>query len=189
MTISEIKSTLLLFDYYKQLGEKTFDQLSDEELFIKPTEGSNSIGILVKHLSGNMLSRWTNFLTEDGEKKWRERDAEFDDSINSRKELIEKWNAGWTCLFQALHSIQSDNLDQEIFIRNQGHTIGEAIQRQLGHYAYHVGQIVFLGKLAQRQNWKSLSIPKGKSRSYNEEKFKNTKQTEHFTIEFKDKKS
>jgi len=189
MTLAEIQSTLLLFEYYKGLGEKTFDQLTDEQLFFNADKTSNSIGSIVKHLSGNMLSRWTNFLTEDGEKKWRDRDAEFNNSIQSREELIEKWNDGWTCLFKALLSIRTENLDQEIFIRNQGHSIGEAIQRQLAHYAYHVGQIVFLGKLAQQEDWKSLSIAKGKSKSYNHKKFNDEKRTEHFTKEFKDKKS
>ena len=189
MTLQEIKSTITIFEYYKSLGEKTFTQLNDEQLFFQPNGESNSVGILVKHLWGNMLSRWTNFLTVDGEKEWRERDAEFEPSIKTRAELLEKWNAGWVCLFEALSNIKEEDLDQEVFIRNQGHSIFEAVQRQLAHYAYHVGQIVYVGKIVQNDNWKSLSIPKGGSAAFNEEKFLKEKHTEHFSEEFKDPKN
>lgn len=188
MTLTEIKSTVTIFEYYKGLGEKVFAQLSDEQLFFQPNIESNSIGIIVKHIWGNMLSRWTNFLTEDGEKKWRERDEEFEPSIQTRAELMEKWEAGWTCLFNALNSIEEIHLDKEIFIRNQGHSIYEAIQRQLAHYSYHIGQIVFIGKIAQTKNWKSLSIPKGGSSEFNKKKFGLEKNTQHFIKEFKNKK-
>ena len=113
MTLSEIKSTQKLFEYYKILAEKTFAQLTDDELFLQPNTESNSIGIIVKHLWGNMLSRWTNFLTEDGEKQWRERDEEFELSIASRTELLEKWNAGWAILFEALSSIKEEILSKK----------------------------------------------------------------------------
>lgn len=189
MTHTEIQSTITIFEYYKSLGEKTFAQLTDEQLFYQPNGESNSIGILVKHLWGNMLSRWTNFLTEDGEKEWRERDAEFEPTINTRTEMLEKWEAGWACLFNALKDLMENDLDKEVFIRNQGHSINEAIQRQLAHYAYHTGQIVYLGKIAQHENWQSLSIPKGDSKAFNEAKFKAEKHTEHFSEEFTDKKS
>jgi len=172
------------FHYYKMLGEKTFAQLSDDQLFWQPNEASNSIAIIVNHLQGNMHSRWTNFLIEDGEKEWRHRDAEFEDLIQTRKDLIEKWGAGWQCLFTALDSIHADNFDTTIYIRNMGHTIVEAINRQLAHYAYHIGQIVYIGRMVKDQGWKSLSIPKGASKRYNTEKFSQPKHKEHFTDSF-----
>jgi len=149
------------FEYYKLLGEKTFSQLTDEQLFIEANSESNSIATIVKHLWGNMLSRWTDFLTSDGEKEWRKRDEEFENDISTRQELLQKWEEGWSCLFKALDSISDDDLSRIIYIRNQGHTILEAINRQLSHYPHHIGQIVFIGKMLSDKNWNSLSIPKG----------------------------
>ncbi len=183
--ISEyLQSVNKQFQYYKLLGEKTFSQLSDDQLFHKASEESNSIAIIVNHLSGNMLSRWTNFLSEDGEKSWRKRDKEFEDLIKTRNELRHTWEMGWNCLFDAMDSIDENNFDQEIYIRNQGHTITEAINRQLAHYAYHVGQIVFIGQMIKKGDWQSLSIPKGNSRIYNQEKFSKAKHKAHFTDEY-----
>ena len=179
-----LESGIKQFQYYKVLGERTFAQLKDEELFWQYNEASNSIGIIVKHLWGNMLSRWTNFLTEDGEKSWRHREAEFETDIQTRKELLEKWEAGWICLFTALESVNEDNFDQLVYIRNQGHTITEAINRQLAHYAYHIGQIVFIGRMIRNNEWQSLSIPKGKSKAFNAQKFAQEKKRRHFTDEF-----
>jgi len=177
------------FQYYKQLGEKTFSQLSDEELFWQYNENSNSIAIIVNHLSGNMLSRWTDFLTTDGEKEWRNRDEEFEDTIKTKQQLLDKWEKGWKCLFDALVQIKTDeDLQQIIYIRNEGHTVIEAINRQLAHYPYHVGQIVFIGKLIKDNEWNSLSIPKNKSADYNQTKFSVDKKTQHFTDEFLDDK-
>ena len=172
------------FEYYKMLGEKTFAQLSDEQLFWQYNQESNSIAAIVKHLCGNMLSRWTDFLITDGEKEWRRRDEEFDNDIENRKELLNNWNEGWQCLFQAINSLTENDLTKEIFIRNQGHTIMEAINRQLAHYPYHIGQIVFIGKMACNQNWNSLSIPKGDSKAYNLDKFSKPKHKQHFTDEY-----
>lgn len=172
------------FEYYKSLGEKTFDQLSDEQLFWQYNEESNSVATIVKHLKGNMLSRWTDFLTSDGEKPWRNRDAEFENDIRTRAEMMNAWNEGWTCLFNALDSLTTDQLNQEIYIRNQGHTVLEAINRQLAHYPYHVGQIVYIGKMLCDTRWNSLSIARGKSNSYNAEKFSQPKQKSHFTDEY-----
>lgn len=169
------------FLYYKSLGDKTFAQVADESLFWKYNEESNSIAIIVKHLHGNMLSRWTDFLTSDGEKEWRNRDSEFADDIKTKAELLTKWEAGWDCLFGAINPLTDQDLDRVIYIRNMGHTVAEAINRQLAHYAYHVGQIVFLGKMIQDEKWTSLSIPKGKSQNYNKEKFAKPKRKEHFT--------
>ncbi|MFH4965636.1 DUF1572 family protein [Gaetbulibacter sp. M235] len=181
MNNSYLESAFKQFKYYKSLGDKTFEQLRFEELQKEFSQDSNSISIIVKHLVGNMLSRWTNFLNEDGEKPWRDRDFEFVDSYTSKKELIDSWNTGWDCLFNTLNQLTTDNLNTIIYIRNEGHTVTEAINRQLCHYAYHVGQIVFLGKLIKGTEWKSLSIPKGDSSKYNQEKFDKEKMRKHFT--------
>jgi len=175
------------FGYYKLLGEKTFSQLTDEQLFIEANSESNSIATIVKHLRGNMLSRWTDFLTTDGEKEWRKRDEEFENDISTREELLQKWQEGWSCLFKALDSISDDDLSRIIYIRNQGHTILEAINRQLSHYPYHIGQIVFIGKMLSDKNWNSLSIPKGGSKEYNLDKFSKPKTNQHFTDELRNK--
>ncbi|GAA3582955.1 hypothetical protein GCM10022395_34080 [Snuella lapsa] len=128
-----------------------------------------------------MLSRWTNFLTEDGEKEWRQRDLEFEATFTSKEELNVNWNKGWFCLFEALESLKVSDLERIIYIRNHGHTVIEAVNRQLMHYGYHVGQIVFIGKLIRGVQWQSLSIPKGQSKSYNEKKFSKEKTRKHFT--------
>ena len=158
------------FEYYKLLGEKTFDQLTDEQLFWQYNAESNSIATIVKHLWGNMMSRWTDFLTTDGEKEWRQREAEFDNDLQGRAALLEKWNEGWACLFHALDQVNEENLNTIIYIRNEGHTIMEAINRQLAHYPYHVGQIVFIGKMMKDSDWNSLSIPRGGTAQFNAEK-------------------
>lgn len=186
MTNDYLDSTKKQFLYYKQLGDKTFAQLSDDALFWQFNEDSNSIAIIVNHLSGNMLSRWTDFLSTDGEKDWRNRDEEFETQITSKQELIAKWEQGWTCLFNAINSLTEQDLKQIIYIRNQGHTVLEAINRQLAHYPYHVGQIVMLGKMLAKDGWQSLSIPKGKSQAYNNDKFVQPKQNKHFTDDYLD---
>jgi Protein of unknown function (DUF1572) len=183
-----LSSAIAQFHYYKLLGEKTFAQLTDEQLFWQYNEESNSVAVIVKHMAGNMLSRWTDFLTTDGEKEWRNRESEFENSIVNKEELLTLWNKGWQCLFDAVASITENDLEKEIFIRNQGHTIVEAINRQLAHYPYHVGQIVFIGKMICNKDWASLSIPKGNSVMYNEEKFAKEKHKEHFTAEYISKK-
>ena len=184
-----ILSTKKQFEYYKMLGEKTFEQLKEDQLFYKFNEDSNSIAIIVQHLWGNMMSRWTDFLTSDGEKEWRNRDLEFENEIKTRAEMMVKWSDGWKCLFSALDSLNDDDLNKLIYIRNQGHTVTEAINRQLAHYPYHIGQIVFLGKMLSQNNWQSLSIPKNSSAQYNSEKFAQPKSKTHFTEEYlKDKK-
>lgn len=189
MNSNYLESVIKQFEYYKMLGDKTFAQVSDEKLFYQFNEDSNSISTIVKHLWGNMLSRWTDFLNSDGEKEWRNRDSEFENDIQTRDEMLEKWGQGWNCLFNALNSLKQEDLNQIIYIRNQGHTVLEAINRQLAHYPYHIGQIVFIGKMLAENNWQSLSIPKGNSTQYNSEKFSNPKEKSHFTDEFlKDKK-
>ncbi len=176
-----LDSAFKQFHYYKSLGDKTLTQVPDSGLFWQPNEESNSIAIIVKHMVGNMLSRWTHFLTEDGEKVWRNRDDEFISSYHSRKDILEAWEKGWSCLFAAIESLHSNDLEQIIYIRNQGHTVTEAMNRQLCHYAYHIGQIVFIGKMILNADWDSLSIPKNASKAYNSEKFSAKKSRKHFT--------
>ncbi|KAA1242601.1 DUF1572 family protein [Aquimarina sp. RZ0] len=169
------------FLYYKLLGEKTIDQLPDQKLFWQYNDTSNSIAIITKHLWGNMKSRWTDFLTTDGEKEWRERDTEFENDIKTKEELLRIWNEGWKSLFDALDSIYEHNFDQTVYIRNIEHSITEAINRQLAHYSYHIGQIVFIGKMICDINWQSLSIPKGDSNAYNKKRFATPKHKAHYT--------
>ncbi len=176
-----LKGVQKQFEYYRLLGDKTMAQLSEEQLFYKVNAESNNIATLVKHLHGNMLSRWTDFFTTDGEKEWRKRDEEFEDDIETKEAVLILWNEGWDCLFSTLNQITVDDLDREIFIRNMGHTVVEAINRQLAHYPYHVGQLVFIGKMIKENDWESLSIAKGSSKTYNKEKFSKSKRKEHFT--------
>lgn len=171
------------FLYYKTLGEKTFNQLTSEQLFVALNDNTNSIAVIVKHLSGNMLSRWTDFLTTDGEKEWRNRDAEFEIAFSTREALITEWNKGWDCFLPVLDALEPTQLSQIIYIRNEGHTVVEAINRQLAHYSYHIGQIVFYGKLLKTEEWNSLSIPKNKSTDYNATKFSKEKTIINFTDE------
>lgn len=181
-----LKDVITLFRYYKTLAEKTFDQLDDDDLMWTYNESSNSIAVIVNHLWGNMKSRWTDFLNSDGEKKWRDRDGEFELNIQSRSELVSKWNEGWDCLFTALDVLEAVNLSETIYIRNMGQSVVEAINRQLAHYSSHIGQIVFIGKMIKGDEWKSLSISKGKSKEYNSSKFLEPKRNRHFTKDFID---
>ncbi len=157
------------FKNYKDLGDKTFAQLNnDADFHYQPNEASNSIAVIIQHMSGNMLSRWTNILTEDGEKTWRKRDEEFGVfSEQTKTQLVEKWEAGWNCLFAALASFTEDDLLKTIYIRKEGLTLIDAINRQLAHYPYHVGQIVYIGRMLKNSNWQSLSIVKNGSEAYN----------------------
>ena len=180
MDLSYIPSVIKQFEYNKSLGDKTFAQLTKEQLFWQYNEESNSVATLVKHISGNMLSRWTNFLTEDGEKPWRKRDEEFINSYSTKEDLIADWEKGWACLFENLHQITPENSDTTVYIRNEGHTIAEAINRQLCHYSYHIGQIVVIGKMSKNTEWQTLSIAKNASKAYNEEKFAQNKGKRHF---------
>jgi hypothetical protein len=153
--------------YYKELGEKTFEQLEEKDFHYLPTSESNSIAIIVQHLAGNMLSRFTSFLTEDGEKEWRQRDDEFEMHNSSKQQVIDTWNKGWQCCFAALESLKEDDLLKTIYIRQEPLTVVDAINRQLAHYPYHIGQIVFIGRMIKDKSWKNLSIPKGQSLHYN----------------------
>ncbi len=154
------------FESVKDLGDKTISQLAEKDIHWKLNEASNSIAIIAKHLSGNMISRWTDFLTTDGEKSTRNRDQEFEEDVTSKQEMIVSWEKGWNTLFDALNSLENQDLLKNVTIRGEKHTVLEAIERQMAHYAYHVGQIVYVGKQLKDENWKTLSIPKGKSEEY-----------------------
>lgn len=167
--------------YYKALAEQAIDQLEEKQLFLSFNDDSNSIAVIMKHMAGNMLSRWTDFLTSDGEKDWRNRDGEFENNFSTKDEVVSFWNKGWDCFFATLNSLQPDDLTKIVYIRNQGCTVVDAINRQLAHYPYHVGQIVFYAKQLKETAWDSLSIPKNKSNSYNAEKFSQEKSLKHFT--------
>ena len=178
-----LQSVKKQFLYYKTIADKAIEQIEPKQLFLSSTDQSNSIAIIMQHLSGNMLSRWTDFLTTDGEKEWRHRDAEFDSHLhgNDKEELLKLWNKGWDCFFDTLNSLKPEQLETIIYIRNEGHTVIEAINRQLAHYPYHVGQIVFYAKMLKQAEWESLSIPKNKSNSYNADKFGKEKSIKNFT--------
>jgi len=166
---SYIHSALKEFKRYRTLGQKTIERVPDEVLFHRPNQEVNSIAMMVKHLHGNMMSRWTNFMTEDGEKSWRERDGEFEDTVKSRAEIDKLWTEGWDLVFHTLENLKNSNPEQKVIIRGEEHTVIEAINRQLCHYAYHVGQMVLIGKTHLDSRWESLSIPKGESKRFNEE--------------------
>jgi len=155
-------SILKRYESYKQMGDKTFAQLNEKDFFFKPSEENNTIAVNIQHMYGNMLSRFTNFLTEDGEKTWRKRDAEFEDSDACLKDLLSFWQEGWDCVFNAIHHLTEEDFSATIFIRNEPLTVCDALLRQLGHYAYHVGQIVLIAKMIKGENWQTLSIPKKK---------------------------
>ncbi|RZM29244.1 MAG: DUF1572 domain-containing protein [Pedobacter sp.] len=178
---SYLTSVIKQFEYYKILGEKAMAQLPDEALFWQYNTESNSIAVIIEHLSGNMRSRFTDFLTSDGEKPWRNRDAEFEASASTREEVMERWHLGWKCLLDTLNSLMPSQLEAIIYIRNDGHTVLEAINRQLAHYPYHIGQIVFIAKMLRDKEWESLSIPRNQSGVYNDRKFGKKKSRRHFT--------
>lgn len=152
----------------KTLADKTFAQLSAQQMLQTPADGSNSIAIIVQHMCGNMHSRWTNFLTEDGEKPGRNRDAEFEPVSYSKQELLQLWEKGWALFLDALRSLTAADLNKTIYIRSQALSVIDAIIRQVAHYSHHCGQIVFLGKALVGTNFQSLSIPKGASQQFNQ---------------------
>lgn len=181
MKSSYLSSVIKEFIYYKKLGERAMIQVSDKDLFQHDSREENSIAVIVQHLSGNMKSRWTNIWNEDGEKEWRQRDREFEHRHSSRKELMDEREEGWKVLFNTLESCNEDDLEKLVYIRNVGHTLIEAINRQLAHYAYHIGQIVLLSKSYVKDDWHSLTIPLGQSQHYNRKKFSEEKKRGHFT--------
>jgi uncharacterized damage-inducible protein DinB len=170
LSTSYVQDSIGLFRYYKKLGDRAMAQCPDEALFITLDAESNSIAIIVKHLSGNMRSRWLDFLTTDGEKPDRHRDTEFETPAGTRAELIEQWERGWKYVFDALEPLTEVDLTRTVTIRTEPHSVMQAINRQVAHYAHHVGQILFLAKhltFTQTGKWESLSVPRGKSADMN----------------------
>ena len=159
-----LNTAIRRLEYYKDLGEKTFDQLDNDDFHYQPNAESNSIAIIIQHLAGNMLSRWTNFLTEDGEKEWRQRDDEFVLHSYNKQQLNDLWEKGWTCFFNAVKSLSEDDLLKMITIRQEPLTVIDAINRQLAHYPYHIGQIIYIGRIIKNKDWKNLSIAKAQSK-------------------------
>lgn len=162
-----LETAIARVKYYKHLAEQAFDQLEEKDFHFTPSSESNSIAVIIQHMSGNMMSRWTNFLTEDGEKEWRERDSEFAMHDYNRKQLLELWEKGWSCFINALQLLNESDLLKTVYIRKEPLTVIDAINRQLAHYPHHVGQVLYIGKIIRNESWKSLSIPKGKSTDYN----------------------
>jgi len=164
---SYLKDAAGLFRYYKKLGERAMAQTPDEALFTIPDPESNTIAIIVKHLAGNMRSRWTDFLTSDGEKPDRDRDTEFESPPATRADMMSMWECGWNHVFAALDPLTDADLPRSVTIRGEPHSILQAVNRQLAHYAYHVGQIVFLSRHFSSGHWTSLTIPRGQSATVN----------------------
>lgn len=162
-----LENTIGVFNNYRTLAEKSFAQLdSDSEFHFQPDEESNSIAIIMNHMAGNMISRWTDFLTTDGEKPDRNRDGEFIEKHETRGQLMDFWNSGWKVFMETLQSLKEEDLMKTVTIRGEGLTVTQALNRQTAHYAYHIGQIVFLAKHIKHSSWKSLSIPKNKSAEF-----------------------
>jgi hypothetical protein len=168
-TTSHVEDSLSLFHHYKRTAEAAMEQLTDEQLVAVLDPEMNSIASIVKHMAGNMRSRWTDFLTTDGEKPDRHRDREFEEPPAERKELMNLWESGWSCLFAALEPLGPADLNRTITIRGEAHSVMQAINRQIAHYAYHCGQIVFLAKHLQHSQWKSVSVRRGQSAEYNQQ--------------------
>ena len=157
---------------YKKLADKAIEQVNDDELFVTLDEESNSVAVIMKHMAGNMFSRWTNFLTTDGEKPDRNRDMEFVIESNTTKaDVLDYWERGWACVFAALEPLTLEDFEKTVLIRGEPHTIVQAINRQLMHYSYHIGQIVYLAKHFRSTEWRSLSVPRNKSAEFNASKF------------------
>ncbi|HSY32594.1 MAG TPA: DUF1572 domain-containing protein [Verrucomicrobiae bacterium] len=166
-TTSYLKDAVDLFRYYKRLGDGAIGQCPDEKLCAEIDPESNSVAIIVKHMTGNMRSRWSNFLTTDGEKPDRRRDTEFEDAPATRAEIVAMWDAGWNYLFEALTSLTDADLSRTITIRTEPHSVTQAINRQIAHYSYHVGQIVYVARHFAGSDWRTLSVPKKKSGEFN----------------------
>jgi hypothetical protein len=165
-TTSYVEDSIHLLRYYKKLAERAIGQATDSQLYQLLDEDANSIAIIMQHMAGNMKSRWTNFLSEDGEKPWRNRDREFEQPPASREALLQMWEEGWHCVFQALETLTDADMNRSVPIRGEAHSVMQAINRQIAHYPYHCGQIVLLAKHFQHSHWTSLTVPKGKSEEY-----------------------
>jgi hypothetical protein len=171
MTIEKafLQSAIKRLSYYKDLGDKTLTQLTEAGYHYLPNEASNSIAIIIQHMAGNMISRWTDFLTSDGEKEWRRRDDEFEEQQMTKQQLNDLWEKGWQCCLTTLMALTEEDLLKTIHIRGEGLLVVDAVNRQLAHYPYHVGQIIYIAKIITGQQWRNLSIEKGKSKPFNEQ--------------------
>lgn len=167
-TTSYIQDSLELFRYYKKIAERAIEQVTDQQLFASLDPESNSIAIIVKHMTGNMRSRWTDFLTTDGEKPNRDRDTEFEQPPATREALMQAWEEGWALVFSALEPLKEEDLTRTITIRGEAHSVMQAINRQVAHYSLHIGQIVLLAKHLGHDHWQSLSVPRNRSAEFNQ---------------------
>lgn len=165
-----LQSAITRLGYYKELGDKSFAQLNEEDFHFKPNEESNSIAVIIQHVSGNMLSRFTDLLISDGEKEWRNRDAEFEDQDFNKEKLIALWEQGWKCCNDAITRLSGEDLLKTIYIRSESLSVIDAINRQLAHYPYHVGQVIYMAKIIKNKEWNTLSIARDQSQQFNKQK-------------------
>jgi hypothetical protein len=166
-----LTSVKKLFEYYQSLGDSAIKEVSEAQIHWQYNPESNSMAVIIKHVAGNSISRWTDFLTTDGEKPGRDRDSEFEDTILTKDELVDQWNKGWQCIYNSIDTLTDTDLLRIVYIRNERHTVIEAINRQMAHLPYHVGQMVYIAKMISGSNWHSLTIPKGESGAYNKGMF------------------
>lgn len=171
-----LDSVIKRSSYYKELGDKTFVQLTDADFHYQPNDESNSIAIIIQHMAGNMLSRFTDFLTSDGEKDWRNRDSEFEIHQYNKQQLIDLWEKGWACYLDIVKSLTEEDLQKTIYIRNEPLFVIDALNRQLAHYPYHVGQIIYVAKILKNTDWQTLSIAKKQSQQFNNAMQQNSRQ-------------
>src|SRR5687767_4957617 len=164
-----LSATINAFEANKRLADRAVAQVADDKLHVALDASTNSIAVIMKHVAGNLISRWTDFLTTDGEKPWRNRDDEFVDSFGSKGDLLAYWERGWTCLLRTLKSLTAEDLAKTIFIRGEPHSVPLALQRSLGHTCYHIGQIVQVARIHAGNNWKTLTIPRGESEHFNKQ--------------------
>lgn len=173
-----LAATINAFEANKRLADGAVAQIADEKLLMALDENTNSIAVIMKHVAGNLISRWTDFLTTDGEKPWRHRDDEFIDTFSGRAELLGYWERGWRCLFDALNSLTADDLDKTVLIRGEPHSVPLAIERSLGHTCYHVGQIVQVARIHGGDHWTTLTIPRGGSKQFNKDNWGEAEQSQ-----------
>lgn len=163
-----LSNSLKRMRYYKSLCENALDQLDEKDFHFQPSTESNSVAVMIQHIAGNMLSRFTNFLMEDGEKEWRNRDGEFEVHGYNRQQLLDIWSKGWKCYLDTMEALTEDDLMKTVYIRGEALSVTDALIRQLAHYPYHIGQIIYVARMIKNENWKNLSIPKGGSRAFNQ---------------------
>jgi uncharacterized damage-inducible protein DinB len=169
-----LSATINAFEANKRLADRAVAQVPDDKLHVSLDANTNSIAVIMKHIAGNLISRWTDFLTTDGEKPWRNRDHEFVDSFKSRAELLEFWERGWGCLLETLKGLEPEDLAKTVLIRGEPHSVPLALERSLGHTCYHIGQIVQLARIQAGEHWQTLTIPRGRSEQFNQQNWGQT---------------